>query len=281
MAGHPLPAPGSSELRELLARDEARLLYKSLHRRECSTGRLSRAQLDLWHRNAVDGQPPLENLLEDLERVFRLEWRGDPQASESTVALVGWAQRPRTTQTDALDVQPISLRVRAQVLESKRCSQCGRTPDDHGVVLSVERMLPISWGGSANIENLHALCEECAVGRWQYLETFAAHADAIRVAVTYDEPQRRIGELLRTVHPKWIRSDVLGVVASAKEYQEDWQRRLRDLRFLGWDYEVQKTGQEGVRVWSYYRLTKSAPWPANIPQAIKDEEALRKAKRRG
>jgi hypothetical protein len=37
-----------------------------------------------------------------------------------------------------------------------------------------------------------------------------------------------------------VRSDLLGIVASAKNYQEDWQRRIRDLRFLGWDYQHEK-----------------------------------------
>jgi len=59
----------------------------------------------------------------------------------------------------------------------------------------------------------------------------------------------------------------------------DWQRRLRDLRFLGWDYQHEKRYDEGSRVWTYYRLTRSAAWPENIWQAIRAEEAQRKARK--
>lgn len=68
------------------------------------------------------------------------------------------------------------------------------------------------------------------------------------------------------------------MVASAQEYQEDWQRRLRDLRFIGWDYEHKKRTLDGFsRVWVFYRLKRSAPWPDNIHEAITGEEQRRKA----
>ena len=31
----------------------------------------------------------------------------------------------------------------------------------------------------------------------------------------------------------FLPDDLIGIVASAKEYQEDFQRRIRDLRYLG------------------------------------------------
>lgn len=99
----------------------------------------------------------------------------------------------------------------------------------------------------------------------------------IRAAAGHDEPHKRIGELLKAFDGGWVRSDLLGIVASAKNFQEDWQRRMRDLRFLGWDYQHEKRYDEGPRVWAYYRLAKSAPWPGNISQAIRAEEAKRRA----
>jgi len=85
------------------------------------------------------------------------------------------------------------------------------------------------------------------------------YADQIRQAAAFDEPQKRIGELLRALRGQWVPSELIGIVASAKEYQEDFQRRIRDLRYLGWDYEQQKRHNEGARVRTYYRLTKDAP----------------------
>ena len=127
-------------------------------------------------------------------------------------------------------------------------------------------------GGDNEPENLQPLCEDCNAGKRDYFRSFEAHAEQIRAAIDYDEPQKRIGELLKTFNGGWVRSDLLGIVASAKNFQEDWQRRLRDLRFLGWDYQHEKRYDEGSRVWTYYRLTKSVTWPENIHKSIRAEE---------
>ncbi len=171
----------------------------------------------------------------------------------------------------------ISLRRRAEVLAPQRCAQCGRKPLEDHVKLVVDYKVPLSWGGDNEPENLQPLCEECYAGKRDYFRSFEAYAEQIRAAIGYDEPQKRIGELLKAFDGTWVRSDLLGIVASAKNFQEDWQRRMRDLRFLGWDYQHEKRYGEGSRVWTYYRLTKSAPWPENISQAIRAEETRRKA----
>jgi len=44
-----------------------------------------------------------------------------------------------------------------------------------------------------------------------------------------------------------VPSELIGVVASAKEFQGDYERRLRDLRMLGWDYKVLRKGSQGAR----------------------------------
>lgn len=112
-----------------------------------------------------------------------------------------------------------------------------------------------------------------------YLQTYSSYADQIRHAAAYDEPQKRIGELLRALRGQRVPSDLIGIVASAKEYQEDVQRRIRDLRYLGWDYEQQKRQNEGARVGTYYRLIKDTPWPDNIRAAITAEDQRRRARR--
>jgi hypothetical protein len=171
----------------------------------------------------------------------------------------------------------ISARRRAEVLAPQRCAQCGRRPLEDHVKLVVDYRVPLSWGGDNEPENLQPLCDECYTGKRDYFRSFEAYAEQIRTAIGYDEPQKRVGELLRAFDCGWVRSDLIGIVASAKNFQEDWQRRMRDLRFLGWDYQHEKRYDEGSRVWTYYRLTKSAPWPENISQAIRTEEAKRRA----
>lgn len=148
---------------------------------------------------------------------------------------------------------------------------CGRTPLTDKVRLVVDHKLPRAWGGTNDLENLQPLCEDCNGGKKDHFKTFDRYTDQIRQAATHDEPQRRIGELLLAFGPGvWIPSDLIGAVASAKEFQDDWQRRLRDLRYIGWDYSHRNQRENG-RVRSYYRLTRSAPWPPDIIGAIKVE----------
>jgi len=105
-------------------------------------------------------------------------------------------------------------------------------------------------------------------------------AEQIRRAANFDEPQRRIGELLLALQGEWVPSELIGIVASAKEFQADYEKRTRELRLLGWEYKVRKAHGEGARVRSYYRLVRSAPWPENMHAAIIAEEKRRRASRR-
>lgn len=168
--------------------------------------------------------------------------------------LVGWKQKP------SVDTIPISLRVRAEVLASQRCAQCGRTPSEDGVKLAVDHKIPQAWGGGNEIENLQPLCEDCNSGKKDYYATYDSHSEEIKEAILHDEPHRRIGELLKAFEGKWVPSDLIGIVASAKQYQEDYQKRLRELRKLGWIIKSQRRYHEGTRVRTYYQATHCEPW---------------------
>ena len=213
-----------------------------------------------------EDQSQVDRRIRELRRFFTIDAR--QEGREYRYALTGRSDI-------SPDPNAISQRRRAEVLQPGRCAMCGRTPLRDGVVLVVDHKIPQSWGGSNELENLQPLCEECNAGKRDYFQTQDHAADKIRAAISWDEPQRRIGELLLAFEGKWVRTDLLAIVASAKEYQEDWQRRLRDLRFLGWDIEIRKSYDEGARVVTYYRVVKSAPWPANIRRAISEEEARR------
>jgi hypothetical protein len=43
---------------------------------------------------------------------------------------------------------------------------------------------------------------------------------------------------------------------------------------------VHRDYSQPSRVWTYYRLTKWAPWPTNIREAISAEETRRRADRK-
>lgn len=271
MAGTPLPEPESEQLAALLASGSLRLVYGLLYRRQANPPTSAEIRCFLLASAAPDDS--VDRALRGLRDYFDIA--AVTLDGTDRYQLRGWAGVRSTAQ-----VLPISTRLRAQVLASARCAQCGRSPTGHGVVLNVDLKVPWDWGGTNDPENLQPLCEECRDGKRQYFETYASYSEHIRRAASYDEPQRRIGELLKALKAEWVPSELIGIVASAKDYQEDYQRRIRDLRFLGWSYDKSKRYHEGARVKVYYRLLHAEPWPANIRAAITAEENRRRKMKR-
>lgn len=269
MSDRPLPEPDSEELYALLGPSLLRQLYAWLYRRRDNPPTM--AEVRLFVTDALgEAQEHSDRRLRDLRRYFDIpsEHRSD---GAPRYPLRGWA----TAVASPVEVS-ISLRLRAAVLAPQRCAQCGRTPMEDEVKLVVDHKIPRAWGGGNETENLQPLCVDCNHGKRDYYQTHEANADKIRAAINHDEPQKRIGELLKAFDGEWVRTDLIGVVASAKEFQEDWQRRLRELRDLGWKIDIQRRYHEGARVWVYYRATHWEPWPPDIRAAIKETEARRK-----
>ena len=267
----PLPPPESEQLAATVSNPAARMLYGLLYRRRQRPP--SRPEARFFLNTGFPADVDLDRALRDLRASFVIAELSDDEVVR--FQLGGWVEHP-----EPVDDPPISDRLRAEVLAPQRCAQCGSTPLRDAAELDVAYRLPAAWGGVAEPDNLEPLCTQCAVGKRQYMEVHAVHADKIRLAAGYDEPQRRIGELLKAFDGGWVRSDLISMVASAKEYQDDWQRRLRDLRFLGWEYTHEKRHHEGARIWTYYRLVRWQPWPENIHAAIKAEERRRKVMKR-
>jgi hypothetical protein len=268
----PLPEPESEQLAALLGEGAARLVYGLLCRRRRNPP--TAAEISFFLNAAASAGMSADRALRSLRTHFDIATV--VRDSSERYELRGWAaHRP------PLERPVLSLRRRSQVLELGFCALCGRSPARHGVVLEPDMRVPPEWGGTTDPENLQPLCEECLEGRHQYLETYASYSEQIRHAASFAEPQRRIGELLLALRDEWVPSELIGIVASAKEFQGDYERRLRDLRMLGWDYKPRKANGEGARVRVYYKLTRSVPWPESIRAAITAEEKRRKARRRG
>jgi 5-methylcytosine-specific restriction endonuclease McrA len=250
MADMPLPEPEGDQLATLIGSESMRLVYGLLYRRMSNPPTGDEIRFFLSAAAAADSST--ERVLGCLRDYFDIV----PVEHDAVVRyqLRGWAGK----QLDSAVVL-ISTRLRAQILAPARCAQCGRTPTQHRVILTVDFRVPTDWGGTNDPENLQPLCEECRDGKWQYLQTYATYSNEIRHAASFEEPQKRIGELLKALRGEWVPSELIGIVASSREYQEDYQRRIRDLRFLGWDYEQQKRHHEGARVKVCYRLVREAP----------------------
>jgi hypothetical protein len=260
-----LPKPDGEELRQLVRGSKERAIYGVLYenRDKAVTMREVRETL------GVDAgeQEHLNRRMRELYRFFDIE-----RTRRGRESLYRLRRRLDATQ---VATGRISKTDRAWVLRDQRCAQCGRTPTEDQVKLHVDHKIPQAWGGTDERENLQALCSECNEGKRNFYASYNKYANEIRQAVNYDEPHRRIGELLKAFKGAPVRNDVIERVASAKQYQEDWQKRLRELRVLGWKITPTKR-KETNRIVSYYQLDHSEPWPGEkIADEIRRREKAR------
>lgn len=166
----------------------------------------------------------------------------------------------------------INGRLRAEVLRSARgrCQMCGRTIAEDGIKLQVDHKIPQTWGGTNEIDNLWALCTECNHGK---KNLFASQDDETKSLLQHRSVHVRIGELLKLNLGKPVPARMIDFVAN----QDDWKKRTRELRYLGWNIEVTKKKQANGRVTSFYQLNSFTDWPddptAWIRQYEKDREA--------
>lgn len=176
--------------------------------------------------------------------------------------------------------QSLSSRLEAEVYaaHNSRCAMCGKSPHEDGVRLVIDHKVPVQWGGETVFENLQPLCEYHNHGKQAWVASLDPNADAIRTSIGLDEPQLRIGELLKAMDGELIPAELIAVVAR-EENSGDPLRRLRDLRTLGWDIRASRK-KEGRRTRSYYTLVSWEPWPPEGPQAaVAAVEAARRKKR--
>ena len=263
-----LPNPDSDELNGLdfsgLEREIYRLLFES------RGTPLTIAQIRRNLKVASGTQEHLNRRVRELYREFDIERKRTGRVT--TYELKGRLAVPKA-------VGRINKDVRAYILRNQRCDQCGQTPSEHGVVLHVDHKIPKEWGGTDDITNLQALCSECNEGKKNYYATYDQYASQIQEAVNFDEPHRRIGELLKAFSGEPVRGDLLERVANAMQYQEDWQKRLRELRLLGWKIKSSRRKEKG-RVVAYYELQEAKPWPAGgIAAEIRSRERARSQRR--
>jgi len=147
----------------------------------------------------------------------------------------------------------ISKKQRASILyrAGRRCQMCGRTPEADQVHLHVHHRIPQSWGGSNEDENLWVLCSACNEGIKDYFATF--DQSLMKDIVSEKSVHKRVAELLHTKQGEWIDCDLIEFVANAPEYQADWKKRLRELRYLGLKI-LARRGRRGRRSISQYKL---------------------------
>lgn len=264
-----LPHPDSDELQELF-REDQRAVYRVLY--ETRDAPLTMQEIRERLGPELGKPEQLDRRKRELHPYFHID-----RVRVGHEVRYRLAYRKARSESESVG---ISERVRAQVLQHGRCAMCGRTPLEHGVVLQVDHKMPQAWGGTNDIENLQPLCEECNRGKKDHFRTLDEYGEAIRAASEHEEPHKRIGELLKAFHPDEVRSDIIEMVAHQQQYQEDWHKRMRELKELDWRYEKRREKDARGRVRVYYRLTKWTRWPSgNIRAEISRRERAKKAAR--
>ncbi|MGP3950184.1 HNH endonuclease [Streptomyces sp. 7N604] len=267
----PLPDPDSPELIQLLPRESLRALYRFLHQHRDDPPTTHDIHAFMAHDLGASQSEAIRRVRE-LRGHFQVKTLRE--GNKHRYLLIG------RNQTDKGGVRKsLSAKIKAQVLAPQRCAQCGRTPLDHQIVLVVDHKIPRDWGGTDNVENLQPLCEECNSGKKAFYATYNEYASEIHTAANYDEPHRRIGELLKAFNGNWVPSELISIVASMRQYQEDWQKRLRELRVLGWVIKNRVTKDPATgRSASWYRVVDWEPWPDG---SIRSEISRREGRRKG
>lgn len=169
---------------------------------------------------------------------------------------------------------PVPARLRAQVKLTAygRCQLCGKTVERHGVALVVDHKIPQDWGGTNDLHNLWAICEECNGEKKNYYA--AQDTDLMRTVMRHPSIHVRLGETLKRLET--VPASILSLVGG----QSDWMKRTRDLRYLGWNFETFRKRQAGGRTETFYKLLQFQSWPDDPSREIRRIEAERAADKR-
>jgi hypothetical protein len=203
----------------------------------------------------------------ELHYYYRIERE---QVGNKTVYIYrGRLEKPR-------DIAPIDAKTRALVLHAahNRCGMCGQTIEKHGITLVVDHKTPREWGGKTEPDNLWALCEECNQGKKNLFDS--VDSPGMRSAIQHESVHVRIGELLKASLGKPVPSHMIDIVAN----QDEWRKRLRELRYLGWKITAIRMKIPGGRFQSAYRLDKFTEWPSDPTGWIRKYEQDRAKRNR-
>jgi 5-methylcytosine-specific restriction endonuclease McrA len=177
------------------------------------------------------------------------------------------------------DEGQVDQKLRAHVIRGAhgRCQMCGKTIEKHGIALVVDHKKPREWGGTNDIENLWAICEECNSGKKAYFSSLGADPQVMKRVMSNASVHVRIGELLKAAGVgKRTPSSILEVVAD----QDDWHKRLRELRYsvIGWEIEKRRYKGPSGRTQVDYILKSYKPWPDDPSGTIRRFEKNREQK---
>lgn len=175
-----------------------------------------------------------------------------------------------------VDQGQIDQKTKAQVIHSahSRCQMCGHTVQEDGIKLVVDHRKPRDWGGTNELDNLWAICEECNSGKKAYFSSVTADHDTMKRIMSHASVHVRIGEMLKAVGEGIRTSSVLLAIVAD---QDDWNKRLRELRYpvIGWEIDTFRHKDSSGRIRVDYILRKYKEWPPDPTGMIRKFERER------
>jgi 5-methylcytosine-specific restriction endonuclease McrA len=227
-----------------------------------------------------EDQTHLDRRKRDLKKWFVIEKGQDEQIVEGKKR-TGVVYKYRGERQDITDEGQINQKSRAEVIHAAhgRCQMCGKTIEKHGISLVVDHKKPRDWGGTNDRSNLWAICEECNAGKKAYFASLNVDADTMKKVTAHESVHVRIGELLKAVGiGKRTPSSLLEIVAD----QDDWQKRLRELRYpvIGWEVETILYKSRSGKKHADYILKSFKPWPTDPTATIRQFERDRERRNR-
>ncbi|MFJ4004249.1 HNH endonuclease [Streptomyces sp. NPDC090023] len=274
MAERPLPTPGSAEVKALFtSRETAAAADFLLERQE------DPPTMDEWIQRSREifgkGNVHTQRRLREVRDHFKVDSYRREGDGKWVYRLVGWSETP------AGDTVKISPKLQAEVftVKGRFCAMCGAGPKD--ARLQIDHIVPRSWGGKTELDNLEPLCQAHNNGKKAFFESLNPYGDALAQAIHRPNPWERIGELLKAFADKgeFTPAELIQIVAR-DTHKGDPKKRLRELRFvLGWDIVSHRTKENGITAVTY-ELRAWKPWPAEgAPEEIKKYERDRKRRK--
>lgn len=209
---------------------------------------------------AAHEQQHLDRRVRDLDDRYEIE--RSQRGRERLYVLKGKRETP-------IDAPSVSTTQRARILwrAQNRCEMCGRTVAEDHIRLHIDHKIPREWGGPTVDDNLWALCSTCNEGKRNFFATIKD--PRVQQAMLDPRVHIRLGELLKAFTGEPVPSQYLELVAYT---HDDWQKRLRELRELGWQYHFTKQTDENGRVRTHFVLDHWEPWPSDPAATIRAAE---------
>lgn len=129
-------------------------------------------------------------------------------------------------QNEPKDARYISAKLKALVMirDNSTCQMCGRTVKHDHIRVHIDHIVPLSWGGKTELENLQVLCGDCNEGKKNFVESENPELMArISLATSTKERLRLYFEYYQNT---LIEVEKLSVIARTR----DWTRQLRYIR---------------------------------------------------